>query len=193
MTSILVDRNYFRRPPEVLAPALLNKLLVSGDQVGRIVEVEAYGGFDDQASHGWRGPRRANLAMFGPPGHLYVYLCYGIHHCVNVVCQPAGEAAAVLIRGLTPLSGLDGMRARRPGVARERDLCSGPGRLAVAMGLNRSHDGLDLTASDRVWLADDGLDPPAVVPRTARIGVSTATDRLWRFHVPGAAGLSRPG
>jgi DNA-3-methyladenine glycosylase len=145
-----------------VAPELLNKLLVRGDRVGRIVEVEAYCGAEDPGSHAFRGPTSRNATMFGPPGHLYVYFTYGMHFCANVVCGPDGEASAVLLRGLTPVGGVDEMRVARGGRPRpDRDLCSGPAKLCQAFGLDRSFDGADLVTGDReVTVADDGTPPP---------------------------------
>ena len=185
-----------------MAPELLNKLLVRGGRVARIVEVEAYCGADDPGSHAFRGRTARNATMFGPPGHLYVYFTYGMHFCANVVCGPDGEASAVLLRGLTPVAGLDEMRAgrgaraptasgpRRPWA--DHDLCSGPAKLCQAFGLDRSFDGADLVTGDRqVTVADDGVAPPAPPAVSGRIGLSAAGDLPWRFYVPGAPGLSR--
>ncbi len=131
--------------------------------------------------------------MIGPPGHLYVYFTYGMHYCANVVCGPDGEASAVLLRGLTPLDGLDAMRAARGPAARsDRDLCNGPGKLGQALGLDRTFDGADLVTGDQgVELVDDGTAPPEVPGVSGRIGISVAADVPWRFYVPGAVGLSR--
>ncbi|MDQ3642530.1 MAG: DNA-3-methyladenine glycosylase [Actinomycetota bacterium] len=188
-----LPRGYFAADSRDLAPLLLNKVLVRGERAGRIVEVEAYAGEADPASHAFRGPTARNATMFGPPGHLYVYFTYGMHYCANVVCGPDGEASAVLLRGLTPLTGLDAMRAARGPAARvDRDLCNGPGKLCQALGLDRSFDGADLVTGDRgVELVDDGTAPPVVPGVSGRIGISVAADVPWRFYVPGAVGLSR--
>jgi DNA-3-methyladenine glycosylase len=160
-------------------------LLVDGVG-GRIVEVEAYAD-DDPASHAFGGPTARNASMFGPPGHLYVYRSYGIHWCANVVCEPPGRGAGVLLRALEPTHGLDRMRARR-GVVDERLLCSGPGRLTQALGLTGEHDGADLTR------APFELGPPlspVVVERTTRIGISRAVEQPWRYVEKGSHWSSR--
>jgi DNA-3-methyladenine glycosylase len=173
-----------------VAPRLLNKLLTTADgRSGRIVEVEAYHGAEDPASHAFRGPTARNLVMFGPPGHLYVYLSYGVHWCANVVCGPPGEPQAVLLRALDPVAGLELMRRARWRGQRhqaDRDLCRGPGRLCQALGIDRTVNGADLTTADAgVWLADDGVPPPDEPLVTGRVGISVAADRPWRFAVKG--------
>lgn len=174
-----------------VAPRLLNKLLASADgRLGRIVEVEAYAGPEDPAAHSFRGPTARNASMFGPAGHLYVYLSHGIHHCANIVCAGAGHG--VLVRALHPLAGLDRMRGQRPGCLRDRDLCRGPGRLARAMAIDRRHDGLDLLdGSGPYQLLDDGMPPPPAPLATPRIGISKASERPWRWLVAGDPCVSR--
>ena len=195
-----VRRALLAGPSWEVAPLLLNKLLVAGDgRTGRIVEVEAYGGATDPASHAYRGPTARNATMFGPPGHLYVYFSYGVHWCANVVTGPSGpgSASAVLLRSLEPVSGLELMRAARWRSQKrqvDRDLCRGPGRLAQAMGIDRSADGMDLCSSGSPFmLADDGTEPPPVPAVSSRIGISAAQERPWRFHLPGHAGVSGAG
>lgn len=183
-----------------MAPDLLGKLLLGADgRAGRIVEVEAYGGRSDPASHAYRGPTRRNRVMFGPAGHLYVYFSYGVHWCANVVTGEAGVAAAVLLRALDPVAGLDLMRAARWTDQKrqvDRDLCRGPGRLCRAMGIGAAHDGVDLCddgpSGGPFRLVDDGTPPP---PRSdlgtgPRIGISVGRERLWRFYVRDHPGLS---
>ncbi len=188
-----LPRRFFAAGSRDLAPLLLNKLVARGDRVGRIVEVEAYAGAADPASHAYRGRTARNATMFGPPGHLYVYFSYGMHFCANVVCGEDGEASAVLLRALTAVAGLDQMRAARGPAARlDRDLCSGPGKLCQAFGLDRSFDGADLVTGDRgVAVVDDGTAPPVASGVSGRVGLSAATEVPWRFYVPGAVGLSR--
>lgn len=189
MTPLPAD--FFLADADEVAPRLLNKLLVVGDCSGRIVEVEAYRG-DDPASHSYRGRTERNAAMFGPPGRLYVYFTYGMHHCANVVCAPQGDGQAVLVRALEPLTGLDVMRARRPAARRDVDLTNGPGKLCQALALDRSHDGADL--GDRaigIVIVDDATAPPARPAVSGRIGISVAQHVPWRWSVPGNAFVSR--
>jgi DNA-3-methyladenine glycosylase len=187
-----LPRAFYARDSREVAPALLNKLLVRGARVGRIVEVEAYCGAEDPGSHAFRGRTRRNATMFGPPGHLYVYFTYGMHFCANVVCGSEGEGTAVLLRGLDAEGGLDEMRAAYPGV-RDRDLCRGPARLCRAFGIDGSFDGADLVTGDRgVVVADDAVPPPSLPGVGPRIGLSAGAELPWRFLVPGARGVSRP-
>jgi DNA-3-methyladenine glycosylase len=190
-----LPRAFFARSGPEVAPELLNKLLVRGERVGRIVEVEAYAGAMDPASHAFRGRTARNATMFGPAGHLYVYFTYGMHHCANVVCGDEGDASAVLLRALTAVDGIPEMRAARgPAARRDRDLCSGPGKLCQAFGLDRSFDGADLVSGDRgVRVADDGTPPPVAPAVSGRVGLSVAGEVPWRFYVAGAPGLSRSG
>jgi len=186
-------RNWLSGPSTEVARRLLGKLLVAGSVCGRIVEVEAYAGPDDPASHAWRGRTPRNATMFGPAGHLYVYLSYGMHHCANVVAGVDGRAEAVLLRALAPVAGSDLMRTRRHRARRDVDLCNGPGKLCEALGIVRGHDGLDLLdAASPVRLGEDGTPPPRRPVRSPRVGISRATDRPWRFSVPGDPHVSRP-
>jgi len=189
---------FYRRDPRQVAVDLLNKILVHEDPIygpvgGRIVEAEAYlGAGIDPGSHAFRGPNKRNATMFGPPGRLYVYFTYGMHWCSNVVCNPAGGGGAVLMRALHPLDGLDAMWPRRPKAKRERDLCSGPARLAQALALTGDLDGADLSAGP-VFLLDDGTPPPAEPGNSVRIGLSPGKgdESPWRWWVPGDPNVSR--
>jgi DNA-3-methyladenine glycosylase len=165
--------------PDV-APMLLNKLLVHGECVGRIIEVEAYRE-DDPASHTYRGRTTRNAVMFGPPGHLYVYFTYGMHYCANVVTGPDGTGAAVLLRAVEPIAGLDLMRERRHG---RSQLADGPAKLCQAFGIGPQHGGDDVCEGGGVTLVDDGTPPPANPVLGPRIGISKAVDLPWRFRVP---------
>lgn len=196
-----------------VAPWLLNKVIAcrqgdgrqgdgrQGDRrdgdgeplrAGRIVEVEAYRGAHDPASHARRGWTQRCASMFGPPGHLYVYRIYGMHCCANVVCEPDGIAGAVLVRALAPLAGAGSMAARRPKATRLVDLANGPGRLCQALGIDATHDGVDLLdPRSPVLLLDDGTPPPATPGCSGRIGVRDGRSQQWRWWVPGEPTVSR--
>lgn len=187
-----LPRRFYRRSPLNVAPDLLHKVLVHGDRAGRIVEVEAYLGTDDPASHAFRGPTPRTEIMFGPPGHLYVYFSYGMHWCANAVADEPGTAGAVLIRALAPLRGVDAMMAARPAARRPVDLCNGPAKACQAMGITGDHDGLDLTRGQGPTIVDDGTEPPAAVDIGPRVGISVATDWPFRFSVPADPHRSKP-
>lgn len=138
------ERSLFARGALEAAPSVLNLVLVKGGLAGRIVEVEAYEGARDLASHAFRGQTPRNRSMFGPPGHLYVYRSYGVHWCANLVCGPEGSASALLVRALEPLEGIPAMRRGRPASLADGRLCSGPGRLCASLGIDRGDDGIDL-------------------------------------------------
>ncbi|HEX3946151.1 MAG TPA: DNA-3-methyladenine glycosylase [Acidimicrobiales bacterium] len=174
------------------APWLLNKLLARGDRVGRIVEVEAYRGADDPASHAFRGPTARNGVMFGPAGHLYVYFSYGMHWCANIVCGDQGTAQAVLVRALAPVAGLEAMWAARPVARRPSDLASGPAKLCQALGITGADSGADLLGPGPVRLLSDGALPPEDPGQGPRIGITAAADRPWRWWVTGDPHVSRP-
>lgn len=172
---------------------------------GRIVEVEAYRGSEDPASHAWRGPTERNRAMFGPPGLLYVYVSYGLHHCCNVVCWPEGVAGAVLVRALEPVAGTAEMAVRRaggrldhPALTDERQLCSGPGKLCQALGIGRGDDGLNLLAPDSpVRLESAPADVVAGRGRSISSGprIGIASDKAtaaepWRWWLTGSRFVS---
>jgi DNA-3-methyladenine glycosylase len=162
--------------------------LLVDDVGGRIVEVEAYH-HTDPAAHSYRGMTERNAVMFGPPGFAYVYRSYGIHWCLNFVCEPAGSASAVLIRAVEPLHGLAKMRRRRRGIFDERLLCSGPGRLAQAMGVTHAHNGLALDRLPFELYARE--DKPEVVAGV-RIGITKAAELPWRYGLKGSRFLSKP-
>jgi DNA-3-methyladenine glycosylase len=176
-----MPRSFYGRDPQVVAPELLHKVLVGPHGAGRIVEVEAYDGANDPGSHAFRGRTQRNAMMFGEAGHLYVYFSYGVHWCANVVCVDDGRAAAVLVRVLRPLGDLSAMWAARTAARRERDLCSGPGKLCQALGIDRRHNGADLVGGGGgVVVLDDGTPPPSATC-SSRIGLSAGADLPWRW------------
>lgn len=185
---------FFRRPAELVAAELLGAVVsssVGGELVeGRIVETEAYLGYDDPASHGYLHRRNTrNAALFGPPGSWYVYLSYGMHWCANLVCQRAGHASAVLLRALEPLTGLEVMRRRR-GPVSDRGLCSGPGKLCQALGIDRRLDGEKMSGSSAVVRRPRG-DEVGGIAVTPRVGITKAADWPLRFLVAGSPWASR--
>ena len=190
-----LSREFFEQPAEVVAPALLGCHLVIDDHAAnrveaRLVEVEAYLGTSDPASHAFRGPTPRAAVMFGPPGHLYVYLSYGIHHCVNIVTNPDEVAGAVLLRSAEVVSGHSVVRRRRraPLVA-DHALLSGPGNLGKGLELSRDDNGMDLFGSQsRMLLFQERMD--GVIDVTRRIGVTRGADALLRFSIRGHPAVS---
>jgi DNA-3-methyladenine glycosylase len=187
-----LSRAFYNRAATTVAPRLLNKILAAADgRAGRIVEVEAYVGAIDPASHTYRGKTPRNTIMFGPPGHMYVHFTYGMHWCCNCVSGPDGDGCGVLIRALEPLHGIAQMRAARPRIASDRDLCRGPARLTQAMGINGVQNGIDLVSPlDGFALVDDGMAPPKDLTGSTRIGISQGKDLAWRWSVPGSRYVS---
>jgi DNA-3-methyladenine glycosylase len=184
----LLPRSFYQRSPAVVARALLGKLIthrLDGERLtGRIIEIEAYLGFDDPASHSFIGKTPRNAVLFGPPGVSYVYFIYGMHYCLNFSCERDGNPGGVLIRGLEPIEGLDTM-ARLRGLAtpaKPAQLTSGPGRLCEALGITRANsNGLDVTRrGSSLHVLDDGFRP-ASITATPRIGISKAMDLPLRF------------
>lgn len=192
MSNTPLGRAFYARDSRVVAPELLNKVLVAGECSARIVEVEAYCGEEDPGSHGFRGETPRTRVMFGPAGHLYVYFTYGMHWCANAVCGDVGESSAVLLRAAAPLTGLEIMRARRGRAAqRDRDLCSGPAKLCQAFGVAKEFDGADLVTGDEaVQILDDATPPPADPGVSRRIGLSAGIEHEWRWFVPGDPNVS---
>jgi DNA-3-methyladenine glycosylase len=188
-----LPRRFYDRDPLEVAPDLLNKVVEVDGRALRIVEVEAYRGTEDPASHAFRGPTPRTMPMFGPPGHLYVYFSYGMHWCANVVTDPEGTAGAVLLRAGEPIRGIAEMRSDRPAARRDIDLANGPAKLCRALAIDGADDGSDLCASGgRVVVRDDGTAPPVRPATGPRVGISVATDRPWRFSVPEHRHRSRP-
>ena len=192
MAPSTLPRSFYARDGRVVAPELLNKVLVHGGRAGRVVEVEAYAGEEDPGSHGYRGPTPRTMTIFGPPGHLYVYFTYGMHWCANVVCGRDGTCSAVLIRALHPLAGLDEMRVARGRAGRRvTDLCSGPAKTCQALGLDGAHDGADLSSTDGPHLLDDDTAPPADPGRSTRVGLTSGAEHPWRWYVDGDPHVSK--
>ena len=198
-----LSRAFYLRPTLVVARQLLGKILChetpAGIAAGRIVEVEAYRGIRDRAAHTYGGrPTARNAAMWGPPGHAYVYFVYGMHHCVNVVTRAVGVPEAVLIRALEPVAGIELMRTRRAApTAPPWRLCRGPGSLTRALGITRAEDASDLVQG-RLRVLDAAAVPTRLIARTSRIGIAYAgidAARPWRFAVrdhPAVSGPRRP-
>ena len=181
-----LPRDFFARTVHEVARELIGVTLLVDGVGGRIVELEAYDQ-EDPASHAFRGRTPRNAVMFGPPGYAYVYRSYGVHWCLNLVCEAEGLAAAVLVRALEPLHGLDEMQARR-GVVSDRLLCSGPGRLCQALAVTGEHDGLALDEAP-FKLRARTFEPQLAVG--TRIGLTKAPELPWRFGLAGSRYLSR--
>jgi DNA-3-methyladenine glycosylase len=183
----VIRRTFFDRRVHQVAQQLIGATFLFEGVGGTIVELEAYH-HEDPAAHGYRGRTARNASMFGPPGHAYVYRSYGVHWCVNFVCEPEGVADAVLIRALEPTQGLAEMKRRR-GLDDERLLCAGPGRLCQALGITGEHDGQPL---DRPPFRLQARTERPKIARGPRIGISQAADLPWRYALAGSRYLSRP-
>jgi DNA-3-methyladenine glycosylase len=182
-----LKRSFFGRSVHEVAPDLIGATLLVGGVGGIITEVEAYH-HTEPAAHSFNGPTPRNRVMFGPPGFAYVYRSYGIHWCVNFVCEKEGSASAVLIRALQPTHGLPAMRRRR-GLQEERALCSGPGKLCEALGITIKHNELPLDSSPFALHAR--LRKPDIAAGV-RIGITKAIDLPWRYGLKGSRFLSKP-
>jgi len=182
-----IDRSFFDRSVHAVAPELIGATLLFDGAGGPIVEVEAYH-HTDPAAHSFGGRTARNAVMFGPPGHAYVYRSYGIHWCLNFVCEAEGSASAVLIRALAPVAGLDSMRRRR-GLEDPRLLCSGPGRLCQALGITMAHNGAALDRAPFELRLPSETWEIVVGPR---IGITKAADRPWRYGARSSYYLSKP-
>jgi DNA-3-methyladenine glycosylase len=182
-----LKRAFFSRSVHEVAPDLIGTTFLVDGVGGVIVEVEAYH-HTDPAAHSFRGPTPRNLVMFGPPGFVYVYRSYGIHWCVNFVCEKQGSAAAVLIRALEPTHGLAAMRRRR-GVHDDRALCSGPGKLTEALAITHRHNGLALDVPPIALHARTGT---VEIVTGLRIGLTKGVDLPWRYGLKGSKFLSKP-
>jgi DNA-3-methyladenine glycosylase len=182
-----LTKRFFSRSVHEVAPDLIGATILVNGVGGRLVEVEAYH-HTDPAAHSFRGQTERNAVMFGPPGYVYVYRSYGIHWCLNFVCEPKGSASAVLIRAIQPTAGVATMRRRR-GVADERLLCSGPGRLCQALGITRAHNGLPLDQPPFELFARQSEVEVVAGPR---IGLTKAVELPWRYGEKGSRFLSKP-
>ena len=182
-----LKRAFFGRSVHQVAPDLIGATLLVNGVGGVIVEVEAYH-HTDPAAHSYNGPTPRNRVMFGPPGFAYVYRSYGIHWCVNFVCEKEGSASAVLIRALEPTHGLAAMRRRR-GLEDDRALCSGPGKLTEALGITHAHNGLALDAPP---IALHARTSEVIVVSGIRIGITKAVELPWRYGLKGSRYLSKP-
>lgn len=187
-SSTRLSRSFFDRSVHKVAPDLIGAALKVNGCGGIIVEVEAYH-HTEPAAHSYIGPTSRNSVMFGPPGYAYVYRSYGIHWCLNFVCEADGSAGAVLIRALEPLDGVEAMRRRR-GVTELRQLCSGPGKLGQALGISRDkHNGLPL---DRPPFELRPRPQPVPIVTGVRIGITKAADLPWRYGLKDSPFLSKP-
>jgi len=182
-----IGRSFFGRSVLEVAPDLIGATLLVSGVGGRIVEVEAYH-HTDPAAHSYNGRTERNAVMFGPPGYAYVYRSYGIHWCLNFVCEEEGSASAVLIRALEPVAGIAAMRRRR-GLVDERALCSGPGKLCEALGVSHRHNSLPLDRPPfELRARGESLDIVVGV----RIGITKAIEHPWRYGLKGSRFLSKP-
>ncbi|MEW5994029.1 MAG: DNA-3-methyladenine glycosylase [Candidatus Zixiibacteriota bacterium] len=188
-----LPRSFYARPTLEIAPDLLGKHLVYNSPQGRLsarlVEVEAYIGDNDPASHSYRGPTRRNAVMFGPPGYSYVYFVYGMYFCLNFVTEAAGTGAAVLIRAAEPDEGMEIMKRYSPRNA-HTSLLSGPGKICRAFGLTREHNGLDLTG-DRLYVEDRYVTVDRIT-QTTRVGVKAGAGLPWRFYDSDSEAVTKP-
>lgn len=180
MTGAILPRRFYLRDAVTVARELIGKVLVKGPTAGIIVETEAYPGGDDLASHSAAGITNRTRVIFGPPGHAYVYLCYGMHACMNIVAEPEGTPGCVLIRALEPVAGLEIMRDRRPAARGDRDLASGPGRLTQALGITLGDYDADVTRGPLI-VREPARPRPFRIDVTPRIGITKCADLPLRF------------
>lgn len=189
----LLPSAFFERDTVEVAPDLVGKCLIrlkGGERlIGRVVEVEAYRGSDDPASHAFRGLTPRNAPMFGDPGHAYVYFTYGHHYCLNVTTQKAGTPGAVLLRALEPVGGIDSMRRFRPSVP-DSELTNGPGKLTQAFAIDKSLNEQDMTIKGPLFL-EGSRKSDLEIWSSPRVGIREGLDRFWRFYLKGNAYVSR--
>ncbi|HET9135828.1 MAG TPA: DNA-3-methyladenine glycosylase [Candidatus Kapabacteria bacterium] len=188
------SRSFFERPAYVVARELLGAELhhvIDGKElIGRIVETEAYDQ-SDQACHGYRGVTERTKPLFGHAGFSYVYFTYGMHWCFNVVTEKEGHGAAVLVRAVAPIAGIEEMRKRRKGITKDHELTSGPARLTLGMGIAKAENSIDLLESDILFLAKGKLAKGETVGVTTRIGITKDVELPWRFFIDGNKFVSR--
>ena len=187
---MILPRPFYNRSTVEVAKDLLGKVLRHGETAGIIVETEAYLGADDLAAHSARGVTDRTRVIFGSPGHAYVYLIYGMYECLNLVAEPEGTPGCVLIRALEPVAGIEVMHERRPAARKPEQLASGPGKLTLALGITREHNGVDLTRGPiTVHRTTDNF--PIDIVATPRIGITHCADWPLRFHIAGNLFVSR--
>jgi len=189
----VLKRNFYAENSVKVAKKLLGKLLVrelpEGRLIGKIVEVEAYGGSDDPASHAYKGKTPRNQVMFGKPGLAYIYFTYGMHYCLNVKTDREGVPSAVLIRALEPLEGIEIMRKNRQ-VEKIAELTNGPAKLTKAMKITAELNGWDLTLGEKLYICEPSLEENFEIVTARRIGIKVGTEKLWRFYIKGNAFVS---
>jgi DNA-3-methyladenine glycosylase len=190
--SHVLPRAFYARPTAKVARELVGKILVHGQTAGRIVETEAYLGREDRAAHAWHGLTPRTRVLFGPSGHAYIYLIYGMHECLNLVAEQDGTPGCVLIRALEPLAGIGLMRERRPAARTLTDLTNGPGKLTAALGITRSLYGADVTRGP-LTVREMRHEPSIEIETTPRIGIRHCADWPLRYRVrqPGPPRVDR--
>jgi DNA-3-methyladenine glycosylase len=188
--GFVLQRHFYGRPTVDVARDLLGKVIRHGRTAGVIVETEAYLGGEDLASHSARGVTDRTRVIFGPPGHAYVYLIYGMYECLNIVAEPPGRPGCVLIRALEPIAGIDVMHRRRPAAKRTEQLASGPGKLTLALGITRKLNGADLTKGP-LTVHEPASAAPVEIVTTTRIGITECADWPLRFYLAGNSFVSR--
>jgi DNA-3-methyladenine glycosylase len=186
----ILPRKFYLRSTVEVAKDLLGKVLVHGETAGIIVETEAYLGGDDLASHSARGITDRTRVIFGPPGHAYIYLIYGMYQCLNIVAEPEGRPGCVLIRAIEPTAGIDVMKQRRPAAKRPEALASGPGKLTLALGITRGLNGADVTRGP-LFVRDLSPKPHFRIKTTPRIGITQCADLPLRFIIQDNPFVSR--
>lgn len=187
----ILEESFYARHPVPVARDLLGKVIRHGETAGRIVEVEAYLGTGDAAAHSARGLTERTRVLFGPPGRAYVYLIYGMYECLNFVAEEEGRAGCVLIRALEPVEGIERMFERRRAARTVEDLCRGPGRLTVAMGITRELNGASLTGGSLLMVGRMGDDRDLEIVTTPRIGITKCADLPLRYYERGSRFVSK--